>query len=101
MTLLDLILIGSVTTDAQAEKLAADLVDAWHEDQLKGELIDILRLTPREYQAWTTGGVSLLTIAQWHRYGAPPPLDESKLWFKLSGKPGHERVGYMEDRVRR
>ena len=99
MTLLDLILIGSITTDARAEKVAADLVDAWHEDQLKGELIDILDLSPREYQAWATGGVSLLTIAQWHR-DKPPPLDVNKPWFKLSGKPGRERVGYLEDRVR-
>jgi hypothetical protein len=99
MTLIDLILTGSVTTDAQAEKVATALVDVWHEDQQKGELIDILGLTPREYQAWATGGVSLLTIAQWHR-DEPPPLDVNKPWFKLSGKPGRERVGYLEDRVR-
>jgi hypothetical protein len=47
-------------------------------------------LTQREYQAWTT-----LTIAQWRRL-SPPPLDKKKPWFKISGRPGDEKVGYLE-----
>ena len=101
MTLLDLIKLGLVTTDAQAEKFAADLVDRWHEDLIRGELRhDVLGLTRREYQAWATGGISLLTIAHWQQT-CYPPLDASKAWFKLSGKPGREVVGYLEDRKAR
>lgn len=94
MTLIDLIKIGLVRTDAQAEAFAERLVDAWHRDLLPGDLHDVLGLSRREYQAWTTGGVSLLTIANWHRNGEPS-LDVKKPWFKLSGKPGREKVGYL------
>lgn len=101
MTLLDLIKLGLIKTHSQAEKFSADLVDLWHADQLPGELRDVLGLTSREYQAWTTGGVSLLTIARWHETGHPP-LAANRPWFKLSGTPGKEKVGYLEDRpVRR
>ncbi|MCI0455555.1 MAG: hypothetical protein L0Z62_01080 [Gemmataceae bacterium] len=67
MTLIDLIRVGSVKTEARAEALAADLIDAWHNDELAGELNDILGLSPREYQAWTTGG----GFAAHHRELAP------------------------------
>ena len=97
MTLIDLIALGLITRDAQAEKFAAALVDRWHQKLLPGELRDVLGLTPREYQAWTTGGVSLLTIAHWHET-RHPALDASKPWFKLSGAPGKERVGHLEDK---
>lgn len=100
MTLLDLIKLGLIRSDGEAERFAADLVDRWHDDLIPGELHDILGLTPREYQAWTTGGVSLLTIARWHQT-SHPPLDPNKTWFRLSGKPGQEQVGYLEDRVLR
>jgi hypothetical protein len=100
MTLLDLIKLGLVKTDAKAEEFAANLIDRWHDDQIPGELNDILGVTPREYQAWTTGGVSLLTIAHWHRT-SHPPLDPDRPWFKLSGRPGQEVVGYLESRDER
>ena len=95
MTLIDMIKLRLLRTDAEAERFAADLVDRWHEDLIPGELNDILGLTAREYQAWTTDGVSLLTIASWHQ-AAHPPLDPSKPWFRLSGRPGREVVGYLE-----
>jgi hypothetical protein len=98
MTLLDLIRLGIVHTHRSAEKLAADLIDSWHADQLPGDLQDILGLNAREYQAWTTGGVSLLTIGAWRRQSAPE-LDSDKPWFKLSGRPPREVVGYLEDKV--
>ena len=98
MTLIDFIKLGLIKTDAAAEKFAADLVDRWHERLIPGELNDILGLTSREYQAWTTGGVSLLTIAHWHQ-NCHPPLDNSKPWFKLSGIPGKEEVGYLQDKM--
>lgn len=97
MTLLDLIKLGLVKTDAMAEQFAADLIDQWHKDAIPGDLYDILGLTRREYQAWTTGGVSLLTIAEWQR-SSHPPLDVNKPWFKLAGNPGSETVGYLADR---
>jgi hypothetical protein len=97
MTLIDLIKLGLVDSDTKAEEFAADLVDHWHEGRIPGELRDVLGLTPREYQAWTTGEVSLLTIACWHQT-SHPPLDVSRPWFKLSGKPGRETVGYLEDK---
>jgi hypothetical protein len=97
MTLVDLITLGLIRTDAQAERFAEQLVDCWHRDLVPGELPDVLGLTHREYQAWTTGGVSLLTIARWHQT-SHPALDASKPWFKLSGRPGHEIVGHLEDR---
>src|SRR5262245_59701609 len=97
MTLLDLIKLGMIQTDAEVERFAVELVDHWHEDQIPGELHDVLGLTPREYQAWTTGGVSLLTIAHWHQT-SHPPLDANRPWFRQSGKPGREHVGYLEDR---
>ena len=96
MTLIDFIKLGIVNSHAQAEKFAADLVDCWHNDQIPGELHDILGLTPREYQAWTTGGVSLLTIAHW-QLTSHPALDPGRPWFKLTGQPPRERVGYLED----
>ena len=96
MTLIDLIKLGLIKTDALAEKFAADLVDRWHEDKIPGELYEVLGLSPREYQAWTTGAVSLLTIARWQQT-SHPPLDFSRPWFKLSGKPPREIVGYLED----
>lgn len=95
MTLLDWIVFGIIKTHAQAEKAAHDVIDLWHADRIPGNLEDVLGLSRREYQAWTTGGVSLLTIANW-KQAAPPALDASKPWFKISGKPGHERVGYLE-----
>jgi hypothetical protein len=98
MTFVDWIKLGLVRTDAQAEKFAADLVDRWHEHAIPGELHDVLGLTPREYQAWTTGGVSLLTIARWQQT-SHPPLDPSKPWFKVSGRPGQEVVGYLDDHL--
>ena len=97
MTLIDLIKLGLFSTDAQAERSAEVLVDCWHRDMIPGELRDVLGLTHREYQAWTTGGVSLLTIASWQRT-SHPALDASKPWFKLSGRPGREMVGYLEDK---
>src|SRR5438309_656691 len=100
MTLIDLIKLGLNETDAAAEKFAADFVAPWHEDLIPGELNDVLGLTPREYQAWTTGGVSLLTIAQWHQ-NRHPALDVNRPWFKLSGTPGKENVGYLEGKIRR
>jgi len=98
MTLIDLIKLDLIKTDSQAERFAAELIDRWHEDLVPGELNDVLGLTAREYQAWTTGGVSLLTIAAWQRK-AHPPLDSDKPWFRLSGKPGREVVGYLEDKL--
>lgn len=97
MTLLDLIKLNLLRTDAQAERFAADLIDRWHEGLIPGELYDVLGLTPREYQAWATGGVSLLTIAQWHQT-SHPPLDVNRPWFRLSGPPGRQKVGYLSDR---
>jgi hypothetical protein len=96
MTLLDLIKLGIIRTHAKAEEWAADLIDRWHDDQIPGELKDVLGLTAREYQAWTTGGVSLLTIAQWQKT-SHPALDPSKPWFKKSGRPPREKVGYLEE----
>ena len=95
MTLLDWIKLGIIRSNAQAERMAADLVDLWHDDKISGELHDVLGLSAREYQAWTTGNVSLLTIAEWQRNG-PPPLDPRKPWFKISGRPGQEKVGYLD-----
>ncbi len=97
MTLIDLIKLSVIKSDAAAEKFAADLTDCWHDDMIPGELNEILGLSPREYQAWTTGGVSLLTIAHWQQT-SHPPLDVSKPWFKIAGKPPRERVGYLQDR---
>jgi hypothetical protein len=97
MTLLDLIKLGVIKSDAAAERFAADLVDCWHDDRIPGELTEVLGLSPREYQAWTTGGVSLLTIAHWQQT-SHPPLDVSKPWFKLTGRPPREEVGYLEAR---
>ena len=96
MTLLDLIKLGVIKSDSKAETFAADLIDCWHEDKIPGELIEVLGLSPREYQAWTTGGVSLLTIARWHQT-SHPALDVSQPWFKLGGRPPHEKVGYLAD----
>ncbi len=96
MTLLDLIKLGIIVSHAKAEAMAEQLVDLWHGHQIPGELRDILGLTHREYQAWATGGISLLTIAHWHKT-SHPPLDPSKAWFRLRGQPGHEVVGYLED----
>ena len=97
MTLIDLIKLGLITSNAQAERFAEVLVDCWHRDMIPGQLRDVLGLTHREYQAWTTGGVSLLTIARWQRT-SHPALDADKPWFKLSGRPGREEVGYLEDK---
>src|SRR5437868_14055552 len=97
MTLIDLIKLGVIKSDKTAEKFAADLIDCWHDDQIPGELHEVLGLSAREYQAWTTGGVSLLTIALWQQT-SHPPLDPSKPWFKVAGKPPREVVGYLEDR---
>jgi hypothetical protein len=97
MTLVDLIKLGIIKSDAAAERIAADLVDCWHDDRIPGELTEVLGLSSREYQAWTTGGVSLLTIAQWQQT-SHPALDVSKPWFKLTGKPPREKVGYLKDR---
>jgi hypothetical protein len=99
MTLVDLIKLGLIRTDAQAEHFAESIVNSWHDGMIPGELRDVLGLTPREYQAWTTGGVSLLTIAQWQRT-SHPPLDPSRPWFRLSGRPGREIIGYLEDQAR-
>ena len=96
MNALDMIKLGIVTKHEAAEQLAETLVDRWHEDLIPGDLYDVLGLTPREYQAWTTGGVSLLTIAHWHKT-SHPPLDPSQPWFHISGAPGRESVGYLED----
>ena len=96
MTLMDFIKLGILNSHAQGEKFAADLVDCWHNDQIPGELHDVLGLTPREYQAWTTGGVSLLTIAHW-QLTSHPALDASKPWFKINGRPPREKVGYLDD----
>src|ERR1051325_5807816 len=98
MTLLDFIKLGIIDSDAKAEEFAADLVERWYDDQIPGELHDVLGLTPREYQSWTAGGVSLLTIARWQQT-AHPPLDPAKPWFKISGRPGKESVGYLSDRT--
>src|SRR5437667_12361879 len=100
MTLLDLIKLGLIKTNAMAEQFAADLIDQWHNDAIPGDLYDILGLTRREYQAWTTGGVSLLTIAHWQR-NSHPPLDPNKPWFKITGKPGQEVVGYLDEKIAR
>jgi hypothetical protein len=97
MTLIDLIKLGLIKSDAVAERFASALVRCWHEDRIPGELNDILGLLPREYQAWTTGRVSLLTIALWQKT-SHPPLDTSKPWFKLAGRPPKEIVGYQTDR---
>src|SRR5262245_20785663 len=96
MTLIDLIKLGLVRGDKEAERFAADLVDKWHDDLIPGELHDVLGLTPREYEAWTTGGVSLLTIARWQQ-ASHPPLDVNRPWFRLSGQPGAEKVGYLAE----
>ena len=98
MTLIDLVKLGLLDSDQKAEEFAADLIDRWHDGLIPGQLRDVLGLTPREYQAWTTGEVSLLTIAQWHQT-CHPPLDTSKPWFKISGKPGQETVGYLDDKL--
>ena len=97
MTFLDWIKLGLIKSDATAERFAADLIGCWHADKIPGELHEVLGLSPREYQAWTTGGVSLLTIAQWQQT-SHPPLNSSRPWFKLAGKPPREVVGYLEDR---
>lgn len=97
MTLLDFIRLGIIKTHRMAQAFAEDLVDRWHNDQVPGRLQDALGPTPREYQAWTTGGVSLLTIARWRKEGAPP-LDPERPWFKLAGRPPRERVGYVEEK---
>src|SRR5271166_6757572 len=97
MTLLDWIKLGLIKSDATAERFAADLIECWHADKIPGELMEVLGLSSREYQAWTTGGVSLLTIAHWQQT-SHPPLDVSQPWFKLGGKPPHERVGYLAAR---
>jgi hypothetical protein len=94
---MDLIKLGLIKSDASAERFATDLIDCWHDDKIPGELNDILGLSPREYQGWTTGGISLLTIAHWHKT-RHPPLDVSKPWFKLSGRPPAEVVGYLEQK---
>ncbi len=96
MTLVDFIKLGIINSDVKAEEFAAELVEKWHQDRIPGELRDVLGVTPREYQAWSTGGVSLLTIAYWHQT-CHPPLDLNRPWFKLSGKPGREVVGYLEN----
>ncbi len=96
MTLLDILKLDLIRSDARAQALAEGLVECWHRGLVPGELQQILGLSPREYQAWTTGGVSLLTIANWHRKGMPQ-LDQRKPWFKLGGRPGKEQVGYLED----
>ena len=98
MTLMDFIKLGILRTHAQAERFALDIVDRWHDDEIPGELNDVLGLTSREYQAWTTGGVSLLTIARWQR-NSHPPLDPSVPWFKTGGEPPHESVGYLAQRI--
>jgi hypothetical protein len=100
MTLIDLIKLGVLKSDKTAEKFAADLIDRWHDDQIPGELTEVLGLSAREYQAWTTGGISLLTIAHWQRT-SHPPLDVSQPWFKLGGKPPNEKVGYLSSRKRK
>lgn len=97
MTLIDLIKLDLIDSNDDAERFAADLIDRWHDDLIPGDLYDVLGLTRREYQAWTTGGVSLFTIAQWQQ-NSHPPLDPSRPWFKLSGPPGREKVGYLEDK---
>src|SRR5436309_5072208 len=56
MTLMDLIKLAVIKSDATAEKFSADLIDCWHDDKIPGELTEVLGLSPREYQAWTTGG---------------------------------------------
>lgn len=99
MTLLDFIQLGIITKDRVAQEFAENLVDRWHDDQIPGQLRDVLGLTPREYQAWTTGGVSLLTIARWRKEGSPP-LDPKKPWFKLAGRPPQESVGYLEEKLK-
>ena len=98
MTLLDFIQLGIITKERTAQEFAENLVDCWHNDQIPGQLRNVLGLTPREYQAWTTGGVSLLTIARWRKEGSPP-LDPKKPWFKLAGRPPQERVGYLEEKL--
>lgn len=100
MTLMDFIKLGILRTHARAEQFALDIVDRWHDDQIPGELNDVLGLTGREYQAWTTGGVSLVTIARWHTT-SHPPLDPSVPWFKISGQPPHELVGYLQEKVKK
>jgi hypothetical protein len=55
MTLVDLITLGLIRTDSQAEKFAEQLVDCWHRDLVPGKLPDVLGLTHREYQAWNNG----------------------------------------------
>ncbi len=100
MTLIDFFKLGIINSDSQAERFAADLIDCWHNDQIPGELNDILGLTAREYQAWTTGGVSLLTIAHWQA-NSHPPLDTSKPWFKVAGRPPREVVGYLDEAMPR
>jgi hypothetical protein len=99
MTLLDFIELGIITKDRTAQEFAEELVDRWHKDQIPGQLHEVLGLTPREYQAWTTGGVSLLTIARWRKEG-PPPLDRKKPWFKIAGRPPQENVGYLEEKLK-
>lgn len=59
--------------------------------------MEVLGLSQREYQAWTTGGVSLLTIARWQQT-SHPPLNVSKPWFKIGGKPPNEKIGYLSHR---
>lgn len=101
LSLLDLIKANLVRTDAQAERFAEVLIENWHTDKIAGELYALIGVNHREYQAWKTGNVSLLTIARWQKNGYPP-LDPDRPWFKLSGSPGSEKVGYLEDKpVRR
>jgi hypothetical protein len=97
MTLIDLIKLGVIKSESVAERFAADLIDCWHDGRIPGELTEVLGLSPREYQAWTTGSVSLLTIAHWQQT-SHPPLDVSQPWFKLGGKPPNEMVGYLSSR---
>jgi hypothetical protein len=95
MTALDMIKLGIIASHDAAEEFAETLVDKWHQNLIPGELYDVLGLTPREYQSWATGGVSLLTIAQWHKT-SHPPLDPSRPWFRTAGHPGEETIGYLE-----
>jgi len=48
-----------IKSDAAAERVRPHLIDCLARDKIPGELTEVLGLSPREYQAWTTGGVSL------------------------------------------
>ena len=37
MTLIDLIKLGVIKSDAAAEKFAADLIDCWRDDKIPGD----------------------------------------------------------------